>query len=63
VANQFIIGSTGSGKSVLLGQMAAGATGLPDARIVWLDLDYSSFVLAHALGANYIELAGDNSSP
>ena len=43
--------------------MVAGTTGLPDARIVWLDLDYSSFVLAHALGATYIELAADNSSP
>ncbi|HEX4209356.1 MAG TPA: hypothetical protein VHY56_03110, partial [Candidatus Binataceae bacterium] len=63
VANQLIIGSTGSGKSVLLGQMVAGGTGLPDSRILWLDLDYSSFVLAHAMGANYIELAADNSSP
>jgi type IV secretion system protein TrbE len=63
VANQLIIGVTGSGKSALLGTMVAGATGLPNAQIVWLDLDYSSFVLAHALGATYIELATDNSSP
>jgi type IV secretion system protein TrbE len=63
VANQLIIGVTGGGKSVALGMMVAGATGLPNAQIVWLDLDYSSFVLAHALGATYIELAADNSSP
>jgi type IV secretion system protein TrbE len=63
VANQLMIGPTGAGKSAALGTMAVSATGLPDAQIVWLDLDYSSFVLAHALGATYIELAADNSSP
>jgi type IV secretion system protein VirB4 len=36
---------------------------LPDARIVWLDVDYSSFVLAHAMRAIYHELAADGSSP
>jgi type IV secretory pathway VirB4 component len=62
VSSQLIIGPTGAGKSAALGAMVAGATGLPHARIVWLDVDYSSFVLAHALGATYIELAADNSS-
>src|SRR6266851_4201860 len=51
VANQLMIGPTGSGKSAALGVSVAATTGLLDARIVWLDVDYSSFVLAHALGA------------
>ena len=63
VSNQLIIGPSGTGKSALLGAMVAATTGLPHAQIVWLDLDYSSFVLAHALRATYIELAADNASP
>jgi len=63
VANQLIIGPTGTGKSAILGVLVAATTSLPDARIVWLDLDYSSFVLAHAMGATYQELAADGSSP
>ncbi|HVN90977.1 MAG TPA: hypothetical protein VMT61_14270 [Candidatus Binataceae bacterium] len=63
VANQLIIGPTGAGKSAYLGLLAAATTGLTGARIAWLDLDYSSFVLAHALGADYRELAADGSSP
>jgi type IV secretion system protein VirB4 len=43
--------------------MVAATTGLPNARIFWLDLGYSSFVLAHALGAVYHELAADGSLP
>ncbi len=63
VANQLIIGPTGTGKSAALGVSVAATTGLPDARIVWLDVDYSSFVLAHAMGAIYHELVADGSSP
>ena len=63
VANQLMIGPTGSGKSAALGMMVAAATALTDIRIVWLDLDYSSFVLAHALGATYHELAADGAAP
>jgi hypothetical protein len=33
--------------------MACAYLGIPNARIAWLDLDYSSFVLAHLLGADY----------
>ena len=63
VANQLITGPTGTGKSALLGVLVAATTGTADARIVWLDLDYSSFVLAHALNADYRELAAGGSSP
>jgi len=63
VANQLITGPTGSGKSGYLGASVAATTALPSCQIVWLDLDYSSFVLAHALGAAYQELAADGSSP
>ncbi len=63
VANQLIVGPTGSGKSGLLGVIMAATTGLAGARIVALDLDYSSYVLAHALQADYRELAADGSSP
>jgi type IV secretion system protein VirB4 len=63
VAHQLVIGPTTGGKSTLLGALVAATTGIPDVRIVWLDRDYSSFVLAHALGADYRELAADGSSP
>jgi type IV secretion system protein TrbE len=63
VSNQLVIGPTGSGKSSYLGAQASAITGIPNARVVWLDLDYSSFVIAHAIGANYQELATDGSSP
>ena len=63
VANRLVIGPTGSGKSAALGVLVAATTGLPGARAVWLDLDYSSFVLAHAMGATYHELAAEGSTP
>jgi type IV secretion system protein TrbE len=63
VSNVLIIGATGSGKSVLLALMVSAATCLPRVSIHWLDIDYSSFVLAHALNADYRELAiGSESS-
>ncbi len=37
-------------------------TGLEGARVRWIDLDYSSFVAAHALGADYREL-GNQGTP
>ena len=56
VANQLIIGPTGTGKSSLIGTMVAAYTGVPSVRIAWLDLDYSSFVLAHLLDATYRDM-------
>jgi type IV secretion system protein TrbE len=62
VANKLIIGPVGSGKSVLEGAMVCAATGIPDSRILWLDVDRSSWVLGHALGGAYLE-PGDLDSP
>jgi type IV secretion system protein TrbE len=59
VLHQLIVGPTGAGKSVLLALMAMAWTGLECARVRWLDLDYSSFVAAHALGADYRELGNE----
>jgi type IV secretory pathway VirB4 component len=63
VGHTLIIGPTTGGKSTLLGAMVAALSVLDKARLVWLDRDYSSFVLTHAMGGTYIELATDNSSP
>jgi len=62
VASQFILGPSGSGKSVLMGAMVAADTSIPGMRILWLDIGRSSWVLGHALGATYQE-PGDTESP
>jgi type IV secretory pathway VirB4 component len=59
VLHMLIVGPTGAGKSVLLALMAMAWTGLPGARVRWIDLDYSSFVAAHALGADYRDLGNE----
>jgi type IV secretion system protein TrbE len=59
VLHQLIVGPTGAGKSVLLAIMAMAWTGLKSARVRWLDLDYSSFVAAQALEADYRELGNE----
>jgi len=63
VGCQLLIGPTTGGKSTLLGAMVAATTVLPNVRILWLDRDFSSFVLTHALGGRYLELAADGASP
>src|SRR5215472_15764899 len=63
VKHQLIIGPIGSGKSSLLGAMVCAYTGIPDSRIIWLDVDYSSFVLAHLLGASYRDVGAPDSEP
>ena len=63
VGHQLLLGGTGGGKSTLMGVLVAATTALSNVRIVWLDRERSSFVLTHALGGTYIELATDNSSP
>jgi type IV secretion system protein TrbE len=62
VANKWIFGLVGMGKSVLMGAIVHAATAIPDMRILWFDIDRSSWVLGHALGGTYLE-PGDINSP
>ena len=48
-----LIGPTGVGKSVLLALLAMAWTALKDEHVRCIDLDYSSFVAAYALGTDY----------
>lgn len=57
--HMLIIGPTAAGKSVLLALLAMAWTVLKSARVRWIDFDYSSFVAAHALGADYRDLGND----
>src|SRR5262249_46957156 len=57
------IGPSGSGKSTLLSVLACSALSQPDSKIAWLDLDYSSYVLSHLLGADYHDLGARDSQP
>jgi type IV secretory pathway VirB4 component len=64
VMNQLIIGPTNAGKSVLIGALVSAATALPnDSRILWLDIDKSSWIVGHALGAVYQEPGNHDSAP
>src|SRR5215469_2302487 len=63
VASQLIVGPSGTGKSTLLATMVSAYLGIPNARIAWLDLDYSSFVLAHLLGADYRDIGSQDTPP
>ena len=62
VANQLIIGPSGTGKSGLIGAMVCAYLGIPNVRIAWLDLDYSSFVLTHLLDnvADYHDMGAED---
>jgi type IV secretion system protein TrbE len=61
VKSQLIFGPLGTGKSSLIGQMVCSYLAIPNSKIFWLDVDHSSYVLAHCLGADYYEPGADNS--
>jgi type IV secretion system protein TrbE len=61
IGNQIWFGPIGSGKSALMGNLVSGLTAITEARIFWLDLDYSSFVLSHLLGADYHDVGSEDS--
>jgi type IV secretion system protein TrbE len=59
VGHTLILGPTGSGKSTLVGLLVAQFFRYRGAQVFLFDKDYSSYVLAHACGADYYDIAGD----
>lgn len=57
VGHTLILGKTGSGKSVLLGLLAAQFRRYPGAQVFMFDVGYSLWVLAQATGAKHYDLA------
>jgi type IV secretion system protein VirB4 len=60
VGHTLILGPTGSGKSTLVGLLMAQFFRYPSAQVFLFDKDYSAYVLAHACGAEYYDIAGDD---
>jgi type IV secretion/conjugal transfer VirB4 family ATPase len=60
VGHTLILGPTGSGKSTLVGLLIAQFFRYPGAQVFLFDKDYSAYVLAHACGAEYYDIAGDD---
>src|SRR5438309_2782712 len=60
VGHTLILGPTGSGKSTLVGLLLAQFCRYPAAQVFLFDKDYSAYVLAHACGAEYYDIAGDD---
>ncbi len=63
VGHALILGPTGSGKSTLVGLLMAQFFRYPDAQVFLFDKDYSSYVLAHACGAEYYDILGEGERP
>ena len=57
VGHTLVLGRTGSGKSVLLGMLAAQFRRYPDAQIFAFDVGYSMWTLATAAGATHYDIA------
>jgi type IV secretion system protein VirB4 len=60
VGHTLILGPTGSGKSTLVGLLIAQFFRYPGAQVFLFDKDYSAYVLSHACGANYYDIAGED---
>jgi type IV secretion system protein TrbE len=61
VGHTLILGPTGSGKSALLGFLAAQWFRYPNAKVVVFDKGKSMFVLNQASGGDFYDLGGDQS--
>src|SRR5574338_364289 len=57
VGHTLVLGKTGSGKSVLLGLLAAQFRRYPGAQVFAFDVGYSMWALAEAAGATHYDLA------
>src|SRR5438552_7001286 len=63
VGHTLILGPTGSGKSTLVGLLMAQFFRYHAAQVFLFDKDYSSYVLAHACGAEYYDILGESERP
>ena len=63
VGHTLVLGPTGSGKSTLIGLLMAQFFRYPGAQVFLFDKDYSSYVLAHACGAEYYDILGESERP
>jgi type IV secretion/conjugal transfer VirB4 family ATPase len=63
VGHTLVLGPTGSGKSTLVGLLMAQFFRYPAAQVFLFDKDYSSYVLAHACGAEYYDILGEDDQP
>jgi len=58
VGHTLVLGKTGSGKSVLLGLIAAQFRRYPRSHVFAFDVGYSMWLLTHAMGGRHYDLAG-----
>ncbi len=62
VGHTLVLGPTGGGKSVLLSHIANSALRYKDAQVFFFDKGYSQFALTHAVGGNFYDILGDEST-
>jgi type IV secretion system protein VirB4 len=60
LGHTIVVGPTASGKSTLLGMLAAQWRRYPDAQVFWFDKGYSSFVLCQAAEGQHYDIGGDD---
>ncbi len=62
VGHTLIIGPTGSGKSVLIGILAAQHFRYPHAQVFLFDKGYSAYALCKAMGGSHYSIGGENNA-
>jgi type IV secretion system protein TrbE len=61
LGHTIVVGPSSAGKSTLLGLIAAQWFRYPNAQVFFFDKGYSSWVLTHAVGGEFYDLAGPKS--